>query len=308
MSSKKGRKVSRKTAKKYFSSIGVFLILYALGVLVLPYFLLAYLNMSGSIIVSDPILYFGVYFLIILFGTMIPFFMMRKFVKMPLKKFNRNTDISFVDIFVQTTVFFTVCLILTYVSNVIFSYLGLGDKLISAIGFSFDEAYLDNALYVFMLIVVTPFIEEYAFRGVLLNALGKYGKLFGLIASSLLFALAHVNFAEMIPAFAMGYFLGGTSLRYKSVQPAIVIHILFNLFIYALCVLPSNVAQYMSYGLVAIFLLAIFFVISGKYQRVKIQTLKSSRVTNFLFYSRWSILIAILLMIVSTLLRTYLVL
>ena len=308
MTAKREHKVSRKTARRDFGTIGAFLIIYVLMVMVIPYFLHAFLRLNSPEIVNDQLFFFGLYFIIILLGTILPFFAMRKAMKVPLKKFNRSTSISFIEIFVQTIVFFTTCLILTYLSNIIFSYVGLGDKLISGIGFSYDEAYLNNWLYVFMLVLVTPIIEEYAFRGVLMNCMAKYGKLFGLIGSSILFALAHMQFAEMIPAFAMGYLLGGTTLRYRSIRPTIIIHILFNAFIYGLCVLPVSIAQYIAYGLVAVFVLTIFLIVTGRYQGVRIQTLRNSRITNRLFYTSPTVILAMLLMLLSTSLMSFVVL
>lgn len=304
MEPKKGRKVSRKVAKRYFTGIGMFLFIYILAVLIVPYFLNILLIEAFPEFVKDKLIYFGIYFIIILFGTVTPFFMMRLYAKIPTKKIYKGANVSFVDVFVETIVCFTVTILLTYVSNIALSHIGLGNKLISSIGFSYEDAYLNHWLYVFMLIVVTPIIEEYAFRGVLLKALGKYGKLFGLLVSSMFFALAHLNFAEMIPAFAMGYFLGTTTLRYKSIVPTTIIHILFNLFIYGLCVLPSAFSKYMAYGLVVVFVLAIFFVLSGKYQRVQIQTLRNSKKTSELFFTRWSVFVSILLMILSTVIFT----
>lgn len=308
MTAKREHKVSRKTARRDFGTIGAFLIIYTLMVMVIPYFLHAFLRLTSPEIVNDQLFFFGLYFIIILLGTIFPFFAMRKAMKLPFKKFNRSASISFIEIFVQTIVFFTTCLILTYLSNIIFSYVGLGDKLISGIGFSYDEAYLNNWLYVFMLVLVTPIIEEYAFRGVLMNCMAKYGKLFGLIGSSILFALAHMQFAEMIPAFAMGYLLGGTTLRYRSIRPTIIIHILFNAFIYGLCVLPVSIAQYIAYGLVAVFLLTIFLIVTGRYQGVRIQTLRNSRITNRLFYTSPTVVLAMLLMLLSTSLMSFVIL
>lgn len=300
MSLKKGRKVSRKVAKRYFSHVGAFILLYTLAVLIVPYFFHVLIKETSSSFVNDRILYFGIYFIIILFGTIIPFSLLRVYAKIPAKKFVKSANISFVDVFVEAIVCFVITILLTYVSNIALSHIGIGNKLISSIGFSYEDAYLNHWLYVFMLVVVTPIIEEYAFRGVLLSVLGKYGKFFGIISSSLFFALAHLHFAEMLPAFAMGYFLCCTTLRYRNIVPSIVIHIIFNLFIYGLCVLPSSISQYMAIGLVLVFALAVFFVLSGRYQRVVIQTLRNSRKTNRLFYTRPTIFITILLMILHT--------
>ena len=278
------------------------LIMYALFVLIIPFFLHYYMVATNSSILDDKIFYDGLSFIIIIFGTLIPFFIMRKAFKVPLKKINRNFNFSFTELFVQTIVFFTICIALTYVSNILFAYLGMEGKLISSIGFSYDEANLENALYVLMLIVATPIVEEYAFRGVLLKVLSKYGKNFGLYASAVIFALAHLSFVEMIPAFIMGIELGKTSLRYRSIRPTIFIHMLFNGLIYALCVIPASITKYMAYGLVAIVVIAVYLILSGRYERIRIQKLRSNRVTNIVFYSRPTIVIAMMLMIIDSVL------
>jgi len=303
MEQNKERKVSKKYAKRQFSLVGLFLILYTLFVLIVPYFLDYYLRTIESSILDDILLYNGIYFIIILFGTVIPFFLMRLFFKVPFRKLHRSVTATFVNLFVQTIVFFTVCLALTYVSNIIFSYVGLEGKLISSIGLSYSDENLNNALYVFMLLIVTPIIEEYAFRGVLLNVLGKYGKVFALYACAIIFALAHNNFSEIIPAFAMGVLLGKTALRYKSISPTIIIHILFNCFMYFLCVMPESITKYLAYGLVAIFMITLYLILSGHYERVRIQKLRSNKITNILFYSRATVIIAILLMITNAILN-----
>ncbi|MBQ1625689.1 MAG: CPBP family intramembrane metalloprotease [Erysipelotrichaceae bacterium] len=299
--SKKERRISKKYARRSFNTIGLLLIIYALAVLILPFFFHYYLVNTQSEILRDEFLYYGLYLIMVVFGTIIPFFLMRKVFKLPLKKMTRNFNPTFVDLFVQTIVFFTICIGLTYVSNILFSYLGMQAKLISSIGFSYDEAALNSFLYVFMLIIVTPLIEEYAFRGVLLNVLAKYGKNFGLYASAVIFALAHRSFVEMIPAFAMGVLLGKTALRYKNIVPTIFIHILFKSLIYALVVIPASIIQYMAYGLVAVVVIAAYLMLSGRYERIKIQKLRSNRITNVVFFSCPAIIIAMMLMIAETL-------
>lgn len=305
METNREHRVSKKYAKKHFSAVGSFLILYTLLVLIFPYMLHLYMVQSDSPILKDELLYFGIYFIIILFGTLIPFFLMRLFFKMPFKKMVRSIDATFLNLFVQTIVFFTICVILTYVANMIANNIGMPGKLIASIGFSYDDGFLNNPLYVFMLLVVTPIIEEYAFRGVLLNILGKYGKTFALYASAIFFALAHTSFAEMIPAFAMGVSLGKTSLRYKSIVPTIVIHILFNVFIYALCIIPPSIARYMAYGFAGIFVFTMFLVLTGRYESVKIQKLRSAKTTNILFYTRATVILCMMLMIANTILFTF---
>ena len=307
MSNAKEKRVSKKYARRKFGTIGLLLTIYALFVMIVPYFLNMFFTTTESVFYTDKFLYFGVYLLLMMFGILIPFFLMRKMFKVNKKKMYRNVSTSFVDLFVQTIVFFTICIFSTYISNIVAGYLGVEEKLISSIGMSYDVEYLNNNLYLFMLLIVTPMLEEYAFRGVLLNTLGKFGKMFGLYASAIIFAIAHMNFAEMIPAFVMGVALGKTSFRYKSIKPTIVIHILFNILLYLLFILPPSITQYMAYGLAAIFIITIYLILSGKYEQVRIQALPSFRITNYLFFTTPSIVFAILLMIAHTILQMIIV-
>ena len=297
MAESKGKRLSQKTVKRNFTTIGLILLLYVLFVMLIPYAFHYYLVATGSEILKDNFLYYGIYFIFMVVGTVIPFFVMRKFTGLKLKKLNRKVNATFIDLFVQTIVFFTICIALTYVSNIIFNRLGLEGKLISSIGFSYDEANLSHWLYIFMLVFVSPLMEEYAFRGVLLHSLSRYGKTFALYATSIIFALAHNNFAEMIPAFAMGIALGKTALRYKSIQPTIIIHILFNAFIFGLCIMPESIVKYMAYALVAICVLAFALILTGRYEKIRIQSSRSNKISNKLFYSRFTIILVMLLMI-----------
>ncbi len=296
------KKLSSKMVKRNFTTIGLLLIIYILFVLIIPYFLHLYLEDNTSLL-KDETIFYGLNYLIIVFGTLIPFFIMRKFAGIKVKHLIRKVNATFIDLFVQAIVFFNICFALTYVSNIIINRFGLEGRLISGIGIS-DNIDLNNYIYIFMFIGLSPLLEEYAFRGVLLNALARYNKKFALIASSLIFALAHSNFGEILPAFAMGIALGKMSLRYKSIQPTIVVHILFNAFIYSLYMLPSNIASYMGYGLAAICILAIYLYLSGRYQRIGVQKSVNKNIPA-IFFTRFTVIFSMILMVAYTCLLTF---
>lgn len=302
-----GKHISKRRTKKNFTTIGLCLTLYVLFIMILPYIFNWYMIELNSSILKDEFLYYGVYFIIMLFGTIIPFFFMRKFARVKFRRIFRAANVSFSDMFVQTIVLFALCIATTYISSTIVTNFGLQGRLISSIGFNYEDKNLANSLYLFMLIAVSPILEEYAFRGVLLTTLGRYGRKFALIASSIMFALAHNNFAEMIPALAMGYILGKISLRYRSIQPTIIIHMLFNAFMYGLCVLPTSITKYMAYGLVTICLLTIYLVITGKYQFIRVQNSSSNKIVSSIFYGNFWVVFAMMLMIGYTLLFTFVV-
>lgn len=75
-----------------------------------------------------------------------------------------------------------------------------------------------------------PIVEEVVFRGVIMNGLKKYGKVFAIITSSILFAFFHGDITQGIFAFFCGIILGYITTEY-SIKWAIVLHIINNFII-----------------------------------------------------------------------------
>lgn len=77
--------------------------------------------------------------------------------------------------------------------------------------------------------VVTPIGEEFLFRGVVTNALLRYGPFVGIVGGALLFALFHgVN--QVLPAaFVVGLAAGEVFRRSGSIWPAVMVHAVANL-------------------------------------------------------------------------------
>ena len=83
--------------------------------------------------------------------------------------------------------------------------------------------------------------EELLFRGFLLGAIGgRFGSQVGLVASSLLFGLAHMDLAQGSAAFVLGLYLGGVRLRTGSVHASILAHASNN----AVAVLAPHFASF----------------------------------------------------------------
>lgn len=77
--------------------------------------------------------------------------------------------------------------------------------------------------------VLTPIGEEFLFRGVLTNALLRYGTFVGVVGSALIFALMHGINMVFPAAVVAGLVTGEIFRRSGSIWPAIVVHIIFNL-------------------------------------------------------------------------------
>ena len=121
-----------------------------------------------------------------------------------------------------------VCLAANYPANFVYSlfeYIGLPIKLPET---PIPTGPIGIALYVLSISIIPALVEEFAFRGVVLSRLRKYGDGFAVIVSSLLFALFHSNPIQLLFAFICGFILSFLVLRTQNLFPAILIHALNN--------------------------------------------------------------------------------
>lgn len=84
--------------------------------------------------------------------------------------------------------------------------------------------------YTFALtVVLAPIVEEIVFRGVLFPAVAKrYGLIAGIIGSSLIFMLVHLNPIQMISVLPLGIYLAIMYRKTGSIYPGIILHAVWN--------------------------------------------------------------------------------
>ena len=87
---------------------------------------------------------------------------------------------------------------------------------------------LDIALYVVLLVLLPPLLEEFLFRGALLQLLRPFGDGFAIVLSAVLFALAHGNLVQAPTALLVGLALGFVTVRSGSIWPAVLGHFANN--------------------------------------------------------------------------------
>ncbi len=75
---------------------------------------------------------------------------------------------------------------------------------------------------------VTPLGEELLFRGVIANALNRYGALAGVGLSAIIFGVAHGTGVIMWVAIMMGLLSGALFRRTGSVWPSVLLHMVYN--------------------------------------------------------------------------------
>lgn len=124
------------------------------------------------------------------------------------------------------------------------------------------------SVFSFGAVFIGPIVEELIFRGIILNGLrDKYGSNLALIISSVLFAIIHVQPAQVITALLMGLVFGHIFIKTNSLGLVILLHSIANLTSILigefLIINPSieNLESYMIYGKWTFFIIGISVLI-----------------------------------------------
>ena len=133
-----------------------------------------------------------------------------------------------------------VAMIANFASSIIisnFSVFGFENK----VNFSINVSSIPEILlYIISSAVVPALAEEFAFRGVLMGALRKYGDVFAIITSSLLFGAMHGNITQIPFAFILGLIFAFVDCKTNSILPSIIIHFINNFYAVVLDILQSS--------------------------------------------------------------------
>lgn len=132
----------------------------------------------------------------------------------------------------QSIIYFIMCVpimaVIQIILGIVFEKLGLNyDVIDKANLYNFDTTF--QKILSFIYIAVLPAIfEELYVRGAVLSFSKKYGEVFAVIASALLFAAIHMNISQAIFAFLAGVIFAILTLKTNSLVPSMLLHFLNN--------------------------------------------------------------------------------
>lgn len=166
------------------------------------------------------------------FSMMVPFFFysLRKGKPSFVKALPFYSDISRSKLILIIVAGFGLCIAANGVANlsgIIFSFVGIESDIP-------EVPVSQNALDIFMSFIasaaIAPLVEEFIFRGVIMQPLRRYGDRFAIIASAAVFGLAHVRVTNIVFAFVSGIIIGCAVVYSRSIWVGIIIHALNNAF------------------------------------------------------------------------------
>ncbi|MBE6899490.1 MAG: CPBP family intramembrane metalloprotease [Ruminococcaceae bacterium] len=201
-----------------------------------------------------------------IFTLLIPFLIYALCIKIPAKvafPFRRaKFDLTLGGIFISLGV----GVIASYATSglqIVLEFFGIG---ITMPEYEIPETLPAFIIYCLSLTVLPAFIEEIIFRGIVMQSLRRFGDIFALVASSLIFGIFHLNLIQMPYAFILGLCIGYFVMRTGSLWVAVIIHLVNNSVAVVFEVLSPQMSDevwYISnlgYNLVCIILSVIAFI------------------------------------------------
>ena len=122
--------------------------------------------------------------------------------------------------------------ILTNVISELLSGVFGGDSILPEVfGDVMPQTNMQMLMMLFTVGIVAPICEEIIYRHLLLRPLRRYGDLQAIIITSILFGFFHGNLTQFLYSAMVGLILGIAAVKANSVIPAIIIHMMNNIYV-----------------------------------------------------------------------------
>lgn len=255
-----------KETKKVFSRIGFAVALSMLVISFVQGILATIINITNpSIANSGWINYIlmGVSYYLIGFPI---FYLMVKGLPNGEKRESKKLSIGKVLIlFFITYAFMIICNLFTTIIMAIVSVIKGGEVVNPIVNVVSNSDVLGTFIFVGIL---SPIVEEFMFRKIMLDKLRIYGDKIAIITTAVLFGLFHGNFSQFFYATAIGIVFAYVVLKTGNIKYSIILHIMINMMgsVISLAAMKNDVAT-MIFGLaVWIFVIAgvVLFLINKK--------------------------------------------
>lgn len=273
---------------------------------------------QGNIQGFDPISYY-------LFNSFLSFsvFFVFQLIFAKIKKLDLNQVLPFKyvplkKLFPLLAVGYAVFSLANYATSIISSNLqmfGIEDTSASA-DMMFGNTVPELLLCIVAIGIVPAITEEFAFRGIILGGLQKYGDGFAVVVSSILFGLMHGNLSQIPFAFIGGLILGYMRVYSKSMFPSMIMHCINNTIAVSLNLLSGVISEniiniaYLIF-IIAIAVCAIISIVYLVKNDKDILNFSKDKVTNLQFSEKikiffgnagviWAIILALGIVAIST--------
>ena len=232
--------IQTREIKKTASGLGFFVFAYFATMLVLSYVFIFISFLATSFKSIDTVAMFYMEIFISVFSAFVPglfyFLISRRSISDTIK----TSYVRQKELWAIVFVGMAVAMVANTASDMIqtnFSFFGLQNTLDMT---SKANTPLEIVLYIISTAVVPAFAEEFAFRGILMGTLRRFGDAFAIITSAIVFGAMHGNIVQVPFAFILGLVFAYVDCKTNSIFPSIIIHFVNNFYAVMLDVLQNT--------------------------------------------------------------------
>lgn len=140
------------------------------------------------------------------------------------------------------------------ITNALMDALSLKTSEVSA-----PEGTFHTIVFLLTYIVIAPVTEEILFRGIILERLRRYGDIFAILSSAMMFSLMHASLQSFLSAFLSGVIFALISIYSGSPLSSMIVHATNN----ALSVISIIIAHNISESVASLFLTISVHLLAG---------------------------------------------
>ena len=255
--------IQARTIKKTASGLGFFVFAYFATMLVLSYVFIFISFLATSFKSIDTVAMFYMEIFISVFSAFVPGLFYFLFSRRSISDTIKTSYVRQKELWAIVFVGMAVAMVANTASDMIqtnFSFFGLQNTLDMS---AKANTPLEIVLYIISTAVVPAFAEEFAFRGILMGTLRRFGDAFAIIASAIVFGAMHGNIVQVPFAFILGLVFAYVDCKTNSILPSIIIHFINNFYAVMLDVLQNTGAFSDRVFMMIYFILIAVFCILG---------------------------------------------
>lgn len=211
-----------------------------------------------------------------------------------------------------TVVFFGffICLASNFITNIFVSYLEAFGIELSSPDVETPQGFVARTIYAVSVAVVPALVEEFAFRGVIMQPLRKYGDTFAIVSTAVIFGIIHGNLIQAPFAFIAGLGMGYAVCITESIWTGVIIHFLNNFYSVLMSLLLSDIKDEELLNrlyiiiMVALYSVTIigsvaFLIVKKKRRLAPSSSILTGTEKNAAFFLNPTMIIAFIIMLVS---------
>lgn len=292
-------KVKRANIKKYITGVAISLLAV---ILIQSVFGVAVTFLMPNAALNQNVIAVSCVFIL---SFLIPIMILKGYIDMPkTKKYVKKSSKEKGQIVSYTLMGMAAMYVIGFVVELILEKIKVNPTMIEN-ALYFDNSYLGYILFFIEIAILPAIFEELLFRKVMLNGAKKYGTVFSIIFTAVMFGLIHMNIPQAINAVFIGIVFAYVAIKTGSIIPSMILHFVNNGTQALLMINENNVVMtnIISYVYVALAILgAVIFVLKviKNREEFKIENKTKTEVSVKDIISNYYMIIVVLFFVVMS--------